>query len=531
MDRRRFIKASAATGAGLVVATRLPRTLVAAASGRFEDTPFRHGVAAGDPLPTKAIIWTRLTPSDGAVPGSDKGPAVPVNWEVSVDDRFKTITAEGRTTAHHRRDHTVKIDVGGLKPDRSYYYRFTSKGKRSRVGRFKTAPASDSANPDLRFGLVSCSNYEGGYFTGYRYLAEREDLDFVLHLGDYIYEYGPGGYGPGPEIGRTHAPDHEIVSLADYRIRYGQYREDMDLQDLHARNPFITIWDDHEVANNSWAEGAENHTEGDEGAYLDRRDRAYQAYFEWMPVRQKRDPHRLYRSFRFGTLADLHMLDLRQYRSQEVPNQADPGKDDPERTITGDKQMQWFKNGLADHHSTWRLIGNQVMFVPWDTAPDVPFNVDAWDGYRADRGDLVTHMVDNEISNVAFFTGDIHTSWATEVPLDKETYGATTGSVCTEWVCPSITSDNLDEISGGPYRSSIPLEEGIKADNRWVKHVELDSHGYSVVDVNRERLQMDLYYISDRTDPDATQAFATAWQSAVDTNEVTEAAEPIPESR
>jgi alkaline phosphatase D len=525
MDRRRFLKTTATTGAGLVVASKLPRTLVASAAG-LTDSPFRHGVASGDPRHDRVIIWTRVTPSDAATAGSGKGKPVDVSWEVARDRRFRKVVAGGVVTATKRSDHVVKLDVTGLKPGETYYYRFKVKGKRSRVGTMRTAPPPAASAANLRFGLVSCSNYEGGYFTAYRYLAERTDLDFVLHLGDYIYEYGTGGYGPGPDFGRVHAPEHEIVTLSDYRQRYGQYREDMDLQDLHAANPFITIWDDHEVANDTYADGAENHQPDAEGDFIARRDDAYRAYFEWMPIRERRNPHRLYRHFRFGSLADLHMLDLRQYRDQQPPNQADPSKDDPERTITGDKQMTWFKNGLQNKSATWRLIGNQVMFVPWDTAPDVPFNVDAWDGYRSDRQELVDHLTTNEIDNVVWFTGDIHTSWACEVPVSKPTY-LVDGPACTEFVCPSITSDNLDEITGGPYRSSIPIEEEIKATNPWIKHVELDSHGYSVVDVTPERVQTDFYFISDRTDPEATQAYASGWQTAAGTNQVTEAPEPI----
>lgn len=524
MDRRSFLKTTAGMGAGLALSPHLPDAFYASATA-LDDGPFRHGVASGDPLPTKVIIWTRVTPSDAALPGSRKGRSLEVRWELSRDPGFRKIVVEGVASSHRAHDHTIKVDVGGLRPGTEYYYRFRAAGKRSRIGRVRTAPAPTDDNSSLRFGMVSCSNYEGGFFTGYGHLAQH-DLDFVLHLGDYIYEYGSGGYGPGPDIGRVHDPDHEIVSLADYRTRYGQYRQDGNLQELHAVAPFVTIWDDHEVANDSYAEGAENHQE-EEGDYIARRDRAYEAYFEWMPVRQRRDPRRLYRHFRFGQLADLHVLDLRQYRSEQVSNQADPAKDDPERTITGDPQMEWFKKGLARQNSRWRLIGNQVMFIPWDTAPDVPFNIDAWDGYRADRQELVDHLATNSIDNVSFLTGDIHTSWASDVPLDKTTYGAATGSVCTEFVCPSITSDNLDEIAGTPYRSSIPAEEAIKADNRWVKHVELDSHGYSLVDLNPERLQVDFYYISDRTDPEATEAYASGWMTTSGSNAVVEATGPI----
>jgi alkaline phosphatase D len=527
MDRRRFLKTSAAASAGLVVAGRLPETLVARA-GQPQKAPFLHGVASGDPLPDRTILWTRVTPTKEAAPGSGKGPNVTVRWEVAEDRGFSKVVRSGAVRTGPAVDHTVKLDVGGLAPDTEYFYRFRAHGAKSPTGRTKTAASPTAENAGLRFGVVSCSNYEGGYFTAYRYLAEREDLDLVLHLGDYIYEYAPGGYGPGPDIDRVHEPDHEIVSLADYRIRHALYKTDPDLQALHAHNPFITIWDDHEVANNTYKDGAENHQPEEEGDYIKRRNDAYRAYFEWMPIRELSDPNRSFRDFQFGNLVDLHMLDLRQYRDQEASSGQDPAKDDAARTITGDKQMDWLLGGLEDRRARWRIVGNQVMFMPWETGPDQPFNVDAWDGYRPDRQQVLQHLVDNEIDNVVFLTGDIHSSWAADVPLDPDTYPASP-SVCTELVCTSVTSDNLDDIVGSPPRSSsLAVEEAIKATNRHIKEVEFDSHGYSVVDVSRERLQMDWYYISDREDPEATQAFGQAWQIEAGSNAVTPAEEPIP---
>ena len=526
MDRRRFLKTSAAAGAGLVVAARLPRGLEA----RAGEAPFLHGVASGDPLPDRSIIWTaRVTPTPNASPGSSEGPNVLVRWEVASDRGFSNVVRSGTVRTGPLVDHTVKVDVGGLAPATEYFYRFRAAGAKSPTGRTKTAAAPTTESAALRFGVVSCSNYEGGYFSAYRHLADREDLDLVLHLGDYIYEYAPGAYGPGPEIDRVHEPDHEIVSLADYRIRHALYKTDPDLQALHGQNPFITIWDDHEVANNNYRTGAENHQPEEEGKYIKRRNAAYKAYFEWMPIRQLRTSHRTFRDFQFGNLVDLHMLDLRQYRDQEASSGQDPAKDDEARTITGDKQMDWLLSGLEKPRALWRVVGNQVMFMPWETGPDQPFNVDAWDGYRPDRQQVLQHMADNEIDNVVFMTGDIHSSWAADVPLDPDAYPVGSPSVCTELVCTSVTSDNLDEIVGSaPRTSSIAVEEGIKATNRHIKEVEFDSHGYSVVDVNRDRLQMDWYYISDREDPAATQAFGQAWQIEAGTNSVTPAEEPIP---
>lgn len=528
MDRRHFLKVSAATGAGALAASTLPRQVLRAAA--LPDGPFQYGVASGDPRSHRLILWTRLTPTDAATPGSRRGAPTDVVWEMATDPRFRDVARQGRVTTAPATDHVVKLDVAGLKPDTEYYYRFRSKGVTSPVGQTKTSPGGGGLTPSIRFGVASCSNYEGGFFSAYRHLAARDDLDFVLHLGDYIYEYGAGVYGPGPEIGRVHDPKTEMVSLEDYRRRHAQYKADPDLQGLHGKVPFIPVWDDHEVTNDTYRNGAENHQPEEEGEFSVRRRRAYRAYFEWMPIRLPRpekDPSRIYRGFKFGDLVDLHMLDTRQYRDR----QSAENKDAPERTLTGDPQMGWLKQGLADSGTPWHLVGNQVMITPVETGEDRPFNVDSWDGYTADRQELLEHLQETKTDNVVFVTGDIHTSWACDVPIDATTYPATP-SVATELVGTSITSDNLNEITGSPPRTtSVAVENGLKADNPYIKYVELDSHGYSVVDVTAERLQMDWYYISDRTDKDASQAFGAAWQVAAGTNSVAPATEPIPEGR
>ena len=522
MDRRTFLKAGAA-GSGVVIASSVPGWLAAAEAAQGL---WRFGVASGDPCPRSVVIWTRVTPSDDATPGSGRGRSVDVAWEIATDRRFRSLVRRGRVTAGPRRDHTVKVLVGGLNPSTTYFYRFATKGRRSPVGRTKTAPSPTADIDRLRFGMASCSNFEGGYFSAYRHMAEHEDLDFVLHLGDYIYEYAPGEYGPGPAIGRTHKPGREMVTLSDYRLRHATYKRDPDLQRLHARYPFITTWDDHEVTNDTWRNGAENHNEG-EGSFKRRRNAAYRAYFEWMPIRRidRRDaPTRIYRGFQFGRLADLSMFDTRQYRDKQPANQADPSRDDPNRTLVGNEQMRWIKKRLARPKAQWRLVGNQVMIIPFEVAPGTPFNVDAWDGYGADRTELLTHIRDNAIDNVAFLTGDIHSSWAADVPINADEYKLSQESVAVEMVGTSITSDNFDEITGKP---SDAEEAAIPLVNPHVKMVELDSHGYSICEVTKQRLQCDWYYISDREDPDATQAFGTAYKADDGTNKVSPANEPI----
>jgi alkaline phosphatase D len=288
------------------------------------DRRFRHGVASGDPWPHSVVLWSRVTPIPAATPGSGLGPDVTVRWEVSTEVGFTGVVRRGAVTTGARRDHTVKVVADGLRPATTYYYRFVLDGVPSAVGQTRTAPAVHALPRRVRFGVVSCSNWQAGWFAAYRHLAVRGDLDAVLHLGDYLYEYGSGeyGYGQGNVDVRTHEPRHETLSLRDYRRRHGQYKTDPDLQALHAAAPWVVTWDDHESANDAYASGAENHSAA-EGTWGARRAAAYRAYDEWMPVRLAAtaalgDGPRIYRRLRFGRLADLSMLDLRTYRSRQV---------------------------------------------------------------------------------------------------------------------------------------------------------------------------------------------------------------------
>ncbi|MGH3313723.1 MAG: alkaline phosphatase D family protein [Streptomyces sp.] len=549
LNRRRFLSAAGITAAGVTVpltvvnATAAPDPTDAGASSA--DGIFRHGVASGDPLPDAVVLWTRVTPTQEAQPGSGAGPTTDVSWEIATDSGFRGIAATGQASAGPTGDHTVKVDAKGLTAGTTYWYRFICAGETSPAGRARTAPAPTATVPALRFGVVSCANYMGGFFSAYRHLAGRSDLDAVLHLGDYLYEYGDGEYGPGPAIGRGHVPATEMVTLSDYRRRHAQYKGDPDLQALHAAAPFIVTWDDHEVTNDAWSGGAENHTSGTEGDWEARRAAARRAWGEWMPVREP-DPRRIFRRLTFGALADLSMLDLRSYRSKQVEQTQLGEVDDPARTITGDEQMRWLKDNLATAKARWKLVGNPVMIAPVvfpplpqdisrpinDKAgllpPDgVPIIVDQWDGYTADRRELLSHLHDNGIDDTVFLTGDIHSSWVADLPVDAGTY-PTSPSVATELVCTSITSDNLDDITKSePRTTSVAVEEGIKASNRHVKMLEFDSHGYSLLEVTPERVQMDWVYISDRTDRAATASRATGWQVMAGSNKVSPASTPL----
>ncbi|MER5884471.1 alkaline phosphatase D family protein [Streptomyces sp. NPDC001941] len=537
-SRRSVVKAAAATA---VVAAPLLAAATATASADERGPAFLHGVASGDPLPDGVLLWTRVTPSPEAVPGSGLGAATEVAWEVAEDKAFGRLIAKGSLTTGPDTDHTVKADVRGLRPAAVYYFRFRAGDAVSPVGRTRTAPAADTA-AGVRFGVVSCANWEAGYFAAYRHLAARTDLDAVLHLGDYIYEYATGGY-PATGVVREHEPKHEITTLADYRTRHGKYKTDPDLQAVHAAHPVVAIWDDHEFANDAWSGGAENHTPGTEGDWADRQRAGKRAYFEWMPVRPSTEGT-VYRRLRFGKLADLHLLDLRSFRSQQVKI-GSGHVDDPERTITGRAQLDWLKAGLAASDATWQLVGTSVMISPvaFGSVPahllgplgkllglpegGLAINVDQWDGYTDDRKELLKHLTDRGIRNTVFLTGDIHMAWANDVPVNAATYPLSRPAA-TEFVVTSVTSDNIDDILHvAPNTVSTVAEVAIQAANRHVKWLDMDSHGYGVLDVTAERSQMDYYVLSDRRKQDATTSWTRSYRTLSGTQKVERVGAPV----
>jgi alkaline phosphatase D len=533
VDRRTVLRATGAVTLGAAVAGSLGQ--IAAAD---PDPAFAHGVASGDPLPNSVLLWTRVTPTPESQPGSGIGPAVTVGWEVAADPAFAAIVASGSAGTGPERDHTVKVDVTGLAPAATYFYRFRLGTALSAIGVTRTAPATDAAVSRLRFGVVSCSHYQHGFFAAYRYLAERGDLDAVLHLGDYLYEYGPESSRV-----RQHTPAREIVSLADYRMRHAQYKADPHLQQLHAAYPVIATWDDHESANNAWSGGAENHQPATEGPWSARKAASQQAYFEWMPVRNAGS--QLYRRLRFGRLAELSMLDLRSYRSQQVPA-LDPAVDDPNRSITGATQFGWLRDGLVGSSAQWKLVGNSVMISPVLVPPLSPELLgpllellglpqdggvvmsDQWDGYGADRRRLLRALRDNGVRDTVFLTGDIHSSWACDVPLDALLYPYFSPSLATELVCTSVTSDNIDDLLGVPPRTlSLTVESAITTLNRHVKWVETDSHGASVLEVTPTAAQMDWYHLLDRRSPTSGVRYARSYRVRTGTQRVERVTTPI----
>ncbi|GLS25737.1 alkaline phosphatase D family protein [Marinibactrum halimedae] len=485
--RRLFSKSAVALGAAASTTASMSHARGFFPWKKKDLIAFNHGVASGDPLQDRVILWTRITLADD-IPSYIK---VPVRYRVAKDPHFRRVVCRGYTFTKQSQDFTVKIDPNGLQPNTTYYYQFECFGNCSPIGRTKTLPKGHV--DQLKLATVSCSNYPYGYFNVYGMIAQRDDLDAVLHLGDYIYEYANGEYGDGTEKDRIPEPNREIVSLEDYRQRYAQYRTDPNLQEAHRQHPFITVWDDHESTNDSWTGGAENHNpELGEGDWGERKSASVRAYYEWMPIRltDKNDPSRIYRRFQFGDLMDLIMLDTRLYgRDQQIDNIDDAN--DESRTLLGEAQFNWFTDQLSDSHqqgNRWRLVGQQVMMGQFQIG-GAPFNFDQWDGYAAERGRIFDYLSGNGIDNTAILTGDIHTSWGMDLtrdPYNSDTYNAETGegSVAVEFVTPAVSSPGVEDPVQAEQTAQLLL-----ATNPHMKFVELFRRGYVVLDITHERLQ------------------------------------------
>lgn len=454
---------------------------------------FSHGIASGDPLENSVILWTRVSP--GAT-----GP-VEVWFEIALDEAFEKRYDAGFITTDEFADYTAKIDASELPAGKTFYYRFFCMGRQSPVGRTNTLPAGEV--PSYRFAVVSCSSLAHGYFNSYRRLVERDDIQVVLHLGDYIYEYGSGEYG---NI-REYEPSHEILTLEDYRMRYAQYRRDVDLQAVHNRFPMIAVWDDHESANNSWSGGAENHSPDTEAAWETRKAAARQAYSEWMPIRES-DDGRIYRSFRVGELLQITMLDTRLWGRDE--QSGEPSVIDSEsRQLLGADQEAWLKTEILAAKGKWNFLGQQVM-IAQTVVGGAPLNNDAWDGYTAARGRLLGLLRDNQVNDVVVLTGDIHSSWAcdvTETPFDPITYDPATGngSLAVELVTPAISSPGFPTGIGSSFAVVV------KNENPHIRWVELEKRGYIIVNVTAEKVRAEWYLFDDIETPTGVDALAAAY--------------------
>lgn len=473
---------------------------------------FEHGVASGDPLVDRVVIWTRVSPEVTSEP-------VEVWWEMALDQDFQERTAQGTFMTDGSRDFTVKVDVADLVWGRNYYYRFALQGRWSPVGRTRLAPMPNEASK-LRFGVCSCANYGFGYFYGFRHMAARADLDAILHLGDYFYEYGNGNYPDAEEQERMLEPPHETVTLQDYRTRYSLYRRDPDLQECHRQHPFLMIWDDHETANNSWMGGAQNHDPATEGPWEDRVAAARQALFEWIPIRD--NPERqVYRSFSYGDLADVIMLDTRiEGREEQFPAvvfvEDEPNL--PENIISAE-QESWLKDQITSSTAKWKIIGNQVVMSLWQFALDdgstATVNQDQWNGYREGRERLLSFFRDNGVVNTVVVTGDVHSSWAMDVTIGDGSYNSTTreGAVAVEFVAPGITS---------PADVSRSLIDSFVAQSPHIRYAESDRRGYFVLDVQADKVQADWYLLDGIGPGQGIETLDASWAVFDTQNYVTE---------
>lgn len=507
---------------------------------------FRHGVASGDPLRNRVILWTRVTPFNFY------RSFIRVRVKVATDPSMSNVVYVGKGAAFAYNDFTIKFDANGLKQGRTYYYQFKALGEKSPLGRTKTLPRNTDR---VRLGVVSCSNYPAGYFGAYELLALQENLDAVLHLGDYIYEYANGTFGDGTNLGRIPSPNKETVALDEYRARHAQYKSDIQLQKAHSAHPWIVVWDDHESTNDSYKDGAENHQPDSEGEWTTRKLIAQKAYFEWMPIRDRYNQRlysgRIFRRFRFGDLVQLDMLDTRLFgREQQVPAVIDPFTQEllvdptelpnilaelnrPGRQILGEQQERWLFRQLERaslRGTTWQVLGQQIMMgqlqsalpAPFPPGTLIPLNTDQWDGYVDARSRILKFLDNNGINNTIVLTGDIHSSWFNDIaadPYDPTQYDSITGSgsKAVEFVTPAVSSPFFTDPNTPPQIIQ-GLEQQILASNPHTQYVDFERRGYLVLDIDAYRARGEWYHINTVESPNATEQLNSVIEVAINTN-------------
>ncbi len=429
---------------------------------KFSAYPFSLGVASGDPLPDGFVLWTRLAPKPLETGGGMTDPLVEVSWQVAEDEGMKRVVARGVATADASWGHSVHVEVDGLKADRWYWYQFKAGSEVSAVARSRTTPAVDAMVDRLKFAVASCQKYQIGYYTAFDHMA-REDIDLVVHLGDYIYEKDEQK-GRGLKNVRD-VELTEIFTIDDYRARYALYKSDAALQSAHAAAPWIVTWDDHEVSNDYADAIQEDPDKSTVEEFLQRRAAAYQAYYEHMPLRRAQLPAGpdllLYRRLGYGGLVNFNVLDTRQYRTDQPAGEklqpAGPGLMDPRGTIMGDQQRRWLFDGLDASRAKWNVLAQQVMVARVDlkAGPEQGFAVDKWAGYEFERRRLLRHLQEHKTINPVVLTGDIHSNWANELAPDPAQ--PQLGAVATEFVGTSITS-NGDGEDRPAYSDSLLAE-------------------------------------------------------------------------
>ncbi len=501
MDRRDFLSDLTRAAAFCAV---VPNVWRVTARPRWADDPFTLGVASGDPTTSGGVIWTRLAPRPLEPEGGMSGTRIVVPWEVAEDDKFTKIVAQGRATAAPELSYTLHVNVEGLKPDRWYWYRFTSADAMSPLGRLRTAPLRGSVSP-LRLGFHSCQHWEQGYFTALGHMA-REDHDLVAFLGDYLYETAGA-----PDRVRQHV-GLEIRTIDDYRRRYAQYRTDADLQAAHAHCPWLVVWDDHEVDNNYAGVHGENGMESEEQMRL-RRAAGYQAWWEHQPVRVPRAKSwadlTITRAVDWGSLARFWMLDTRQYRSGQAcggTGQAVPCGDwaNPSRTLLGDAQERWVLGGMGTSRSRWQVLANQVMMAPYDSTPGdaVTVSMDQWSGYPVARDRLLKGIAERAPNRTVVLTGDIHSNWVNEIATDFSR--PRRPMVAAEFVTTSISS-------GGDGSAALP--PNVKAALAENPHVQWHNRqrGYVSCTINETQWTADYRVVPYVSRPGAPIETASRW--------------------
>ena len=585
-NRRRFIQ-----GMGGAAATGLSLGMVGCHDDNKHTTisttsdsviRFEHGVASGDPLADKVILWTRVTPVTES--STVKPSEIEVYWQIAEDAKMTKVVNQGHVTTSARHDYTVKVDADGLKPATTYYYCFSVGDTQSRIGRTKTLPVTNVEQ--VKLAVFSCANYPAGYFHVYADAARRNDIDVCVHLGDYIYEYGRTNISNTGEVVPAYAsanaaslqrevePAAELIRIEDYRTRHAQYKTDPDLQALHAQLPMIAVWDDHELSNDTYEEGAENHQPDSEGSWDARKLAAITAYHEWMPTRNQ-VPSEIYRRFDFGSLLSLHMLDTRvvgrdkqlDYQQFVKVDSATGSADldaskfaaavyDGDRQLLGLKQSNWLINQLQQSKATWQLLGQQVlmarMLIPApvilnivnpalgvDLAtyltiaqkaqinpaqlsateqailaqPSIPYNLDAWDGYAAAR-ELVLNAAKSLNKNLVVLSGDTHNAWASNLTTkDGESVGV-------EFATSSVSSPGFEEYlpDANPQQLQMALTQLIKD----LQYCDTHQRGYMLITVTAEQCQSDWIFVSDILKPTSSSQVGKTLYSKVGTNTISE---------
>jgi alkaline phosphatase D len=499
---------------------------------------FDYGVASGDPLSDRVIVWTHAKYQDLV-------DAVALNWQVATDLEFTNIVSSGSGQASADTGYTFKADALGLSPNQSYFYRFKAGRHMSPIGKTKTLPVGAVA--DVKLAVMSCSNYPAGFFNVYAEVA-RSDADVAIHLGDYIYEYAATGYASekAASLGRTSVPANEILTLSDYRLRHAQYKSDADSKQFHASKPIIAVWDDHEFTNDTYKDGAENHSPTTEGSFAARKAVAIQAYHEWMPIRSGSDKAKIYRSFNFGNVLSLHMLDTRSIgRDQqvEITDLINPAKQatalatltSPNRQLLGTEQVQWLQGQMAASTASWQVLGQQVLMArmefpvtilqalnPSDTSaqaqiagqkaisdyltakgkqaqgypltatetallgqPKLGYNLDAWDGYPAAREILLSTAAALK-KRLVVLAGDTHNAWHSELTLLS---GQKVGE---EFATSSVSSPGLEAYLSLPPAQTKAIFEGVVKDLKWM---DASRRGYLKLTVSSAQVQGEWFFI------------------------------------